>query len=100
AGLSLRGSASAPRPADRGLSIERAYLDPETGAPMTGMKVGQMARVRVTVRAAERQAHVAVIDRLPAGVEPVLARFSPTRKAEEAGRRPLWWDAWQTAWQQ
>jgi uncharacterized protein YfaS (alpha-2-macroglobulin family) len=39
-----------------------------------------------------------VVDRLPAGVEPVLTRFSPTVKAE-APVRPRWWMEPQTAWQ-
>jgi uncharacterized protein YfaS (alpha-2-macroglobulin family) len=85
-------------PADHGLAVERVFLDSQ-GAPLTEIKVGQVARVRVTVRAKERLAHVAVVDRLPAGVEPVLTRFQPTLKASERGSGRSLWQQGQTAWQ-
>jgi alpha-2-macroglobulin len=83
---------------DRGLSVERSYTDPETGKTLTRLKVGQVAKVKVRVNAAQGLSHVAVVDRLPAGVEPVLTRFSPTLKAEAPARR-RWWMEPQTVWQ-
>jgi uncharacterized protein YfaS (alpha-2-macroglobulin family) len=85
---------------DRGITVSRTYLDPDSGAELTRLKVGQLAKVRVIVSAQDRQAHVAVVDRLPAGVEPVLTRFTPNIREESAPRRPLWWEAYQTTWQQ
>jgi uncharacterized protein YfaS (alpha-2-macroglobulin family) len=55
--------------------------------------------VRVRVTSADRLAHVAVVDRLPAGVEPVLTRFSPSASDWEP-QRSFWWGRWETAWQQ
>jgi uncharacterized protein YfaS (alpha-2-macroglobulin family) len=95
--LQVERPLDAPRAPDRGLSVERVYLDPDTGERLTGLKVGKMARVRMIVRTAERLAHVAVIDHLPAGVEPVLTRFQPT--VSQPAPRALWWQASDTAWQ-
>jgi uncharacterized protein YfaS (alpha-2-macroglobulin family) len=86
----------AVKAAEQGITIERAYLDPESGQPVTSLEVGQTVKVRVTLRAAERQSHVAVVDRLPAGVEPVLTRFQPTLRAGASARAS---SQWHTLWQ-
>jgi uncharacterized protein YfaS (alpha-2-macroglobulin family) len=82
-----------------GLSVERALLDPTTGTPLQRLKLGQVARVRLRITSADRLAHVAVVDRLPAGLEPVLTRFHPSFTDGEEGRS-FWWERWETAWQQ
>jgi alpha-2-macroglobulin len=80
---------------DHGLAVEREYLDARTGEPVKGLKVGQVVKVRVTVKSAKPQTHVAVVDRLPAGLEPVLDRFEP-----DASRAPQggWWERSRTTW--
>jgi uncharacterized protein YfaS (alpha-2-macroglobulin family) len=88
---------------DRGLAVRREFLDPDSGAPLLRIKIGQAVRVRLTVTSSGRQAHVAVVDRLPAGLEPVITRFRPTVGArpqdEDEPWRALWWSSWRTAWQ-
>jgi uncharacterized protein YfaS (alpha-2-macroglobulin family) len=81
------------RPADAaakssGLDVERRWIDPASGAPVEKVKLGQVVKVVVTVRTDEQQAHVAVVDRLPAGLEPVLDRFD---KPDEEESVPPWW---------
>jgi uncharacterized protein YfaS (alpha-2-macroglobulin family) len=84
---------------DRGLALRREYLDADSGAPLTRVKLGQPVRVRLTITAAGRQAHVAVVDRLPAGLEPVLTRFVPPGLGGDEGEPPSpWWHAGPTAW--
>jgi uncharacterized protein YfaS (alpha-2-macroglobulin family) len=85
---------------DGGMAVERAYLDPETGAPLETVHLGQTVKVRVTVRAPSRLPHVAVVDHLPAGLEPVLTRFSPSFEGDgRRARRAFWWNRVETAWQ-
>lgn len=84
----------------RGLSIEREYLDPDTGAPLETIKLGQLVKVRLTIDARTRESHVAVVDPLPAGFEPVLTKFERTYKGEEeTSRRSTWWSGASTSWQ-
>ena len=91
-----------PDALDAGLAIRREYLDPDSGAPLGRLKLGQAVRVRLTLVSPGRLAHVAVVDHLPAGLEPVLTRF---RRSEMEGRgeqedRPVWWGpSWKTSWQ-
>jgi uncharacterized protein YfaS (alpha-2-macroglobulin family) len=83
--------------ASHGLTIERAYLDPDTGKPLTKLHLGQTVKVRLTVHSPERRAHVAVVDRLPGGFEPVLTRFR--RSYTQESPTPVWWGGWRTIWQ-
>jgi uncharacterized protein YfaS (alpha-2-macroglobulin family) len=85
---------------DRGLGIERTYLDADTGAPLTRIRLGQTIKVQLVVRSPLQRAHVAVVDRLPAGFEPVLIRFRRSYTGDEEGpRRSFWWSTRVTAWQ-
>jgi uncharacterized protein YfaS (alpha-2-macroglobulin family) len=83
---------------DRGLRLRREYLDADTGAPLTRFRLGQAVRVRLTITAAGRQAHVALVDRLPAGFEPILTRFTPSALGGDDDR-PVWWRSFETDWQ-
>jgi hypothetical protein len=86
--------------ADHGLGVSREYLDPTTDAPVGKIRLGQTVKVRITVRSPERRAHVAVVDRLPAGFEPVLTRFRASYAGDEAPSwRGFWWWCHETAWQ-
>jgi hypothetical protein len=85
---------------DRGLAIEREYLDAENKTPLETVKLGQTVLIRLKVQSPLRRAHVAVVDRLPAGFEPVLTRFSNADGWQDQGAaRAHWWHDWNTSWQ-
>jgi len=90
---------------DHGLIVERVYLDPDTNQPLTQFRLGQTVKVKVTVHSLLRLAHVAVVDRLPAGFEPVLTRFQRSYGGgDEGDERPawmrrFWWSRGETEWQ-
>ena len=75
---------------DRGLAVARQLVDADTGAPVTRARLGQAIKVQLTVTAAGRQAYVAVVDHLPAGLEPIITRFAADRagRTTTAGRGP------------
>jgi hypothetical protein len=83
---------------DHGMVVERAYLNPENQQPLDTFRLGEQVLVRITVSSPVARAHVAVVDRLPAGFEPVLKRFS---NADEARPRSTnhWTANWNTLWQ-
>jgi hypothetical protein len=90
--------------AEHGLTVERAYLDPDSNQPLTQFRLGQTVKVKLTVRSPSRLAHVAVVDRLPAGFEPVLTRFQRSYGGGEEGEesawmRRFWWSRAETEWQ-
>jgi len=79
---------------DRGFAIEREYLDPDTGKPLTAFKVGDMVRVKVKVKTKEDRHYVAVVDPLPAGFEPVNTRLATSATDYDRDRdddRYRWW---------
>jgi len=91
---------------DHGLAVERVYLNPETNQPLAQIRLGQTIKVRLTVRSISRLAHVAVVDRLPAGFEPVLTRFQRSYGGgaggdddEQGSMRRFWWSRSETEWQ-
>ena len=71
----LRDAAHQPA-ADSGLALRRVFVDPETGAVIERATEGQMVRVQLTLSAPQQQNHVALSDFLPAGLEPINARFA------------------------
>jgi alpha-2-macroglobulin len=83
-------------PSDRGLSISRELLAPTEDAPTGRVKVGDLVRVRVTVRAPEDRRYVAVVDRLPAGLEPVNARFATSEETYREPPSSSWY--WRPGW--
>lgn len=52
-----------------GLAITRQYFDFETDQPIDNAKVGDLVRVRVTVKSDEPRQHIAVVDPIPSGFE-------------------------------
>jgi uncharacterized protein YfaS (alpha-2-macroglobulin family) len=83
---------------DHGIVVERAYLNPENQQPIDNVKLGQQVLVRITVSSPIARAHVAVVDRLPAGFEPVLKRFSNADESRPRSTHP-WTANWNTLWQ-
>jgi uncharacterized protein YfaS (alpha-2-macroglobulin family) len=89
-----------PAARQAGMTVVREYLDGESGRPLSQAKLGQLVKVRLRIQSPSSRSHVAVVDRLPAGLEPVLARFKATD--EEGGdEQPIhwWWMASRTRWQ-
>lgn len=90
-------------PLDHGFAVERTYEAIDRAAdvrrdPDGTWRVKAGARVRVTLRmvATERRLHVALVDRLPAGLEGIDPGLANTeRLPPEAGPRSwrsIWWD--------
>jgi uncharacterized protein YfaS (alpha-2-macroglobulin family) len=78
--------------------VERAYLNPENQQPLDTFRLGEQVLVRITVSSPVARAHVAVVDRLPAGFEPVLKRFSNVDESRPRSTNP-WTANWNTLWQ-
>ncbi|MFW5920445.1 MAG: alpha-2-macroglobulin family protein, partial [Polyangiales bacterium] len=79
------------RPEDHGFRVERELFDAETGEVVESPQVGQLLRVRLTVHADGSQRQVAVVDRLPAGFEPIDTRLeTATRRAQAGGSDYRW----------
>jgi len=74
----------AAQPQDNGFAVTRSYLDPETGAPITAFKAGQLIKVKVQVTTGQDRNYVAVVDPLPAGFEPVNTRFATSAQRATA----------------
>jgi uncharacterized protein YfaS (alpha-2-macroglobulin family) len=83
---------------DHGIVVERAYLNPANQHPVDNVKLGEQVLVRITVSSPIARAHVAVVDRLPAGFEPVLNRFSSGDESRPRSMHP-WTANWNTLWQ-
>jgi uncharacterized protein YfaS (alpha-2-macroglobulin family) len=83
---------------DHGIVVERAYLNPDNQQPIDNIKLGEQVLVRITVSSPIARAHIAVVDRLPAGFEPVLKRFSNGDEARPRSMHP-WTARWNTLWQ-
>jgi uncharacterized protein YfaS (alpha-2-macroglobulin family) len=71
----LRDAAHQPA-ANNGLTLGRVFVDPETGAVIERATEGQMVRVQLTLSSPMQQNHIALSDYLPAGLEPINARFT------------------------
>ena len=87
-------------PTDHGLTVSRVYLNPDTDLPLDQIRLGQTIKVRLNVHSANRLAHVAIVDRLPAGFEPVLTRFRSSYAGDDSrSQHSFWWWREETAWQ-
>jgi hypothetical protein len=84
---------------DHGIIVERSYLHPEDKTPIEQFRLGQEVLVRIKVSSPIAHAHVAVVDRLPAGFEPVLRRFANAEGWRNQPARPRFWHDWGTSWQ-
>ena len=89
-----------PTARQAGMTVVREYLDGESERRLSQAKVGQLVKVRLKIQSQSSRSHVAVVDRLPAGLEPVLDRFKPKDQEEDdEGRIHWWWMAQETRWQ-
>ncbi len=73
---------------ESGFTITRSFEDPETAQPRTApLKAGDVVRVLLTVHTSEERNHVAMVDRLAAGLEPINPRLgNPVDEEEENDR--------------
>ncbi|MEZ4225551.1 MAG: alpha-2-macroglobulin family protein [Polyangiaceae bacterium] len=95
-----------PPPAEHGFSVERVYEGADEAARVTRdrdgtwrVKAGSLVRVRVTMVAPARRYHVALVDWLPAGFEPLnpaLATSPSVPKDQKIDPKVPWW--WSRAW--
>jgi uncharacterized protein YfaS (alpha-2-macroglobulin family) len=72
-----------------GLTIERKLFDAEQHHEVSELKAGDVVKVVLRIHTPEERAHVALVDRLPAGLEPINPRFGNHGADEEEGR---YWD--------
>ncbi|HVR19868.1 MAG TPA: alpha-2-macroglobulin family protein, partial [Polyangiaceae bacterium] len=100
-----------PPPAEHGFSVTRRYESTKDPADVKRdadgtwrVRAGALVRVRVSMVAPARRYHVALVDPLPAGFEPLNAALATTatipRDPDEGnakgGKRVPWW--WSSAW--
>ncbi|HEX8354196.1 MAG TPA: alpha-2-macroglobulin family protein [Pyrinomonadaceae bacterium] len=93
--------------ADYGFTVERAYESVDDAADVRRdadgtwrLKAGAKVRVKLTVGAPARRYHVALVDPLPAGLEPLNPALAVTgsipaeQKQEPASFGWWWWRPW------
>ncbi len=94
-------------PAEYGFSVERRYEAVDDDADVTRgsdgtwrIKSGARVRVVLSMVAPERRYHVALVDPLPAGLEPLNPALAVTEALPErqdaARQNPYWW--WYRPW--
>ncbi|MCC6898055.1 MAG: Ig-like domain-containing protein [Polyangiaceae bacterium] len=98
-----------PPPAEHGFSVSRLYEGAEKSDDVRRdadgtwrIKAGSLVRVRLAMAAQGRRYHVALVDPLPAGLEPLNSALATTgsipvdAKAEEKQSKTPWW--WSRSW--
>ncbi len=95
-----------PPPAEHGFSVTRTYEAADDSAQVsrdkTGVwrvKAGSLVRIRVSMVAPARRYHVALVDWMPAGFEPLnpaLATSQSVPKDQKKDPKVPWW--WSRAW--
>ena len=95
-------------PSDHGFTVERAYEGVDDAKDVTRgedgvwhVKAGAKVRVRLTMVAPTRRYHVALVDPLPAGLEPMNPALAvtgsiPQDPTDQQGGGPYWW--WYRTW--
>jgi alpha-2-macroglobulin len=107
-GMQYAPSDLRPPPSDHGFVVSRIYEavdkpdDVKREADGTWrMKLGAKVRVRVTMVARARRYHVALVDPLPAGLEPMNAALAVTgdipKDPKETARKGRYW-FWSRSW--
>ncbi len=79
-----------PPAQDHGFAIQRTWLDPDSGKVLTELRAGQLVLVRVEVTTPVARHDVAVVDPLPAGLEPVNVRPGAVGDDRDVSLRPAW----------
>jgi alpha-2-macroglobulin len=73
-----------------GFTIERKIYDAEEKHEVTALKAGDVVKVVLRVHATEERSRIAVVDRLPAGLEPINPRFGGEHSDDDDSGR--YWD--------
>jgi hypothetical protein len=73
--------------ASEGFQITRTLVDGHTGAKMDVVRAGDLCRIELRIRATERRTRVALVDYLPAGLEPINPRLSGGEDRDQARDR-------------
>ncbi len=93
-------------PADYGFAVERVYEPVDDDADVTRdedgtwrVKAGARVRVRLTMVAPMRRYHVALVDPLPAGLEPInpelaVSETVPPDQNSDRNQGGYWWWYW------
>ncbi|MEO6953096.1 MAG: MG2 domain-containing protein [Polyangia bacterium] len=79
---------------DQGFSLTRVYLDAKTDVPLVRARPGQLVKVRVTATSTGDHHYVALVDRLPAGLEPVNPALADEERAPDDRDRYWWRNRW------
>jgi hypothetical protein len=66
------------------MTVRHEYVDPKTGKALAQVKVGEVVRVRLTVVADDDLHHMAVTERLPAGLEAINMRLATSSGKADA----------------
>ena len=66
--------------ASQGFSLQREYLDAETGQPIQQVRAGQLVKIRLKVKTGGKRNYVALEDPLPAGFEGVNTRLATSQQ--------------------
>jgi uncharacterized protein YfaS (alpha-2-macroglobulin family) len=75
-------SPTAPKPAfAHGLSLDRRYLDPKSKRPLMELAAGDIVQVELELRSEQAVRMVALVDPMPAGLEPLDPDLSSGRVA-------------------
>ncbi len=82
-------SASGKKKTNHGFDVTRELVDAKTGAVVARPKRGQLLRIRLRLSAKNANPQVALVDRLPAGLEPVDVNLT-TSTASGAGHNYGW----------
>src|SRR5690606_22010950 len=94
-------------PTDHGFAVERVYEPVDDPGDVVRasdgtwtIRAGAKVRVRLTMVAENRRYHVALVDPLPAGLEPMNPALKVTgtipQDPNAQGQRPFWW--WERTW--
>ncbi len=92
-GLRYAPASLTQAPADHGFHVERTYEAVDAPGDVTReadgrwvFRAGARVRVKVLMHTEDRRYHVALVDPLPAGLEPLNPELRGTQAAPEAGR--------------
>jgi uncharacterized protein YfaS (alpha-2-macroglobulin family) len=83
---------------DNGFEVQREYVDPDSGEPLSDFAVGDLVRVKLRVNTTHERHYAALVDPLPAGFEAVNTRLATSAQEyrNERPRHRRWY--WKPGW--
>jgi len=82
--MRFRRDAAHQRARSSGMTVRHEYVDSKTGKALAQVKAGEVVRVRLTVVADDDLHHMAVTERLPAGLEAINMRLATSSGKADA----------------